>query len=107
MLNPYHSLILSTLLGVGSLTFAAAGASAETLSPPDFASADGNILAVAEIQLPQKALEPAVVWNRDTHGERCLYRDGTCRYFYEGYYYEIPWWGLPLAIGGGIGAVDY
>jgi len=105
MSNPYRSLILPILLGAGSL--AIADASAKTLSPADFASAEGNVLAVAEIQLPQKAFEPAVVWDRETHGDRCLYRIGACRYFYEGYYYETPWWGLPLAIGGGIGAVDY
>jgi hypothetical protein len=106
MLNPYRALILAALLGVGSLAFAAAGASAETLPPPDFASAEGNVLAVALIQLPQKNQEPAIVWNQKTHGERCLYRVDACRHFHDGYYYETPWWGLPLAIGG-IGAVDY
>lgn len=104
MSNPYRSLILSILLGVGSL--AIVGASAETLPPPDFASAEGNVLAVALIQLPQKNQEPVIVWDQKTHGERCLYRIGACRHFHDGYYYETPWWGLPLAIGG-IGAVDY
>jgi hypothetical protein len=107
MLNPYRTLILSILLGAGSLAFASTGASAETVPPPDFASSDGDVLAVALIQLPQKNLEPAIVWDRKTHGERCLYRIGACRHFHDGYYYETPWWGLPLAIGGGIGAVDY
>jgi hypothetical protein len=106
MSNPYRRLILSILLGVGALAIAGA-ASAETLPPPDFASAEGNVLAVAHIQLPQKTPELAIVWDRQEHGERCLYREGACRLFYEGYYYETPWWGLPLAIGGGIGAVDY
>jgi hypothetical protein len=107
MLNPYCTLILSTLLGVSSLMFAAAGASAETLSPADVASSEGNVLAVAIIEFPRKNREPAIVWDRKTDGERCLYRTGACRLFHDGYYYQTPWWGLPLAIGGGIGAVDY
>ena len=107
MSNRYCSLILPALLGVGSLALTGAGASAETLAPPEPASVEGNVLAVAEIQLPQKPLEPAVAWDRQKHGERCLYRVGACRLFHDGYYYETPWWGLPLAIGGGIGAVDY
>jgi hypothetical protein len=107
MSNRYCSLILPALLGVGSLALIGAGASAETLATPDFASAEGNVLAVAEIQPPQKNQKPAVVWDRKKHGERCLYREGACRLFHDGYYYETPWWGLPLAIGGGIGAVDY
>jgi hypothetical protein len=107
MLNPYCTLILSTVLGVSSSMFAASGTSAETLSPTDVASSDGNVLAVALIELPQKSQEPAIAWNQKTHGERCLYRSGACRLFHKGYYYETPWWGLPLAIGGGAGAVDY
>jgi hypothetical protein len=106
MFNPYCTFFFSTLLGVGSLVFVGTGASAETLPPSDFASAEGNVLAVALIQLPQKNLEQAIVWNQKTHGERCLYRMGACRLFHDGYYYETSWWGLPLAIGG-IGAVDY
>ena len=107
MSSRYCSLILPALLGVGSLAFTGAGALAETLPPPDFASAEGNVLAVALIQPAQKKQEPAIVWDQKKHGERCLYRIGACRHFHDGYYYETPWWGLPLAIGGGIGAVDY
>ncbi len=107
MSNRYCSLILTALLSAGALAVAGTGALAETLPPPDFASAEGNVLAVALIQLPQKTPKPAIAWDRQEHGERCLYREGACRLFYEGYYYETPWWGLPLAIGGGIGAVDY
>jgi hypothetical protein len=107
MLNPYCTRILSTLLGVGSLAIAGVGASAETLPPADFASAEGKVLAVALVQFPQKSLEPEIVWDQKKHGERCLYSIGACRLFHDGYYYETPWWGLPLAIGGGIGAVDY
>jgi hypothetical protein len=107
MPNRYCGLILPALLGVASLAFTGASASAETLPPPDVASSGGNVLAVALIQLPQKNQEPAIVWDRQIHGERCLYRAGACRHFHDGYYYETTWWGLPLAIGGAVGAVDY
>ena len=105
MLNQYGTFILSALLGACSL--ADAGALADTLSSPDIASADGNSLAVALLQLPRKSQEPVIVWDQKKHGERCLYREGACRHFHDVYYYETPWWGLPLAIGGAMGAVDY
>ncbi len=40
-------------------------------------------------------------WDRRRHGDRCLRRLGGCRHYYRGYYYETPWWTLPL-IGGSI-----
>jgi hypothetical protein len=105
MPNRYCSLFLSALLSVSSL--AIAGGSAGNLPPADIGSLEGNVLALAEIRLSQKERESAIAWDRKAHGERCLYRSGACRLFHDGYYYETPWWGLPLAIGGGIGAVDY
>ena len=52
MSNRYRSLILPALLSAGALAIAGADALAETLPPPDFASAEGNILAVALIRAP-------------------------------------------------------
>jgi hypothetical protein len=43
-------------------------------------------------------------WNRDRDGRRCSHRSDRCRHHYRGYYYETPWWTLPLIIGGGIAA---
>ena len=37
-------------------------------------------------------------------GRRCSQRFGNCRHFHRGYYYETPWWTLPLIVGGGIAA---
>lgn len=43
-------------------------------------------------------------WDRDRHGRRCSHRNDRCRHYHRGYYYETPWWTLPLIIGGGIAA---
>ena len=40
-------------------------------------------------------------WDRERDGDRCLHRDGRCRHFHNGYYYENPWWTFPLIIGNG------
>jgi hypothetical protein len=26
------------------------------------------------------------------HGNRCRYRLGNCRHYYQGFYYQNPWW---------------
>ena len=43
-------------------------------------------------------------WNRNRDGRRCSKRFGNCRHFHDGYYYETPWWTLPLIIGGSVAA---
>jgi hypothetical protein len=105
MLSKGRTAILVTALVISTLAFASAGASAATvLPPPDSALAGGNVLEVSVIEVVKKKGDPS--WNRMRHGERCLYRIGSCRHFYRGYYYETPWWGLPLATGGEVGAND-
>lgn len=36
------------------------------------------------------------------HGRRCSKWNNHCRHYYRGYYYETPWWTLPLIIGGAV-----
>ncbi len=31
-------------------------------------------------------------WDRHLHGNRCRVAYGNCNRFYNGYYYENPWW---------------
>lgn len=31
-------------------------------------------------------------WDRQLHGNRCRVAYGNCNRFYNGYYYENPWW---------------
>ena len=95
MIRKIYSLMVGTLLGVGALTAFGSGASAASLFAPAAAYADNpNIINVAK-------------WDRDRDGSRCLYQTGECRHFYHGYYYETPWWTLPLVVGGSVGAHRY
>lgn len=38
-------------------------------------------------------------WQSRRDGNRCRTRYGNCRHYYQGYYYETPWWTLPFIIG--------
>lgn len=38
-------------------------------------------------------------WQFGRDGNRCRTRYGNCRHYYKGYYYQTPWWTLPLIIG--------
>jgi len=105
MLDKYCTLILATALGVSTLTFWVAGASAATALPiaeEELAPANDGILQIA-----QNKIDHVIIWNRARHGERCVYRIGGCRHFHQGYYYETPWWTAPLIFGDGPGANTY
>ncbi len=41
-------------------------------------------------------------WSEQRDGTRCRSRYGDCRHYHNGYYYETPWWTLPLIIGGAL-----
>lgn len=92
MAKKIYPLIVGALLGFGAMAAFGPGASA---APPIVlagTNADNpNIINIAK-------------WDRERHGSRCQYRRGDCRHFYRGYYYETPWWTLPLVIGGTIGS---
>jgi len=45
-------------------------------------------------------------WQSGRDGNRCLTRMGSCQHFHQGYYYENPWWILPLVVGGAIAATS-
>ena len=95
MIRKIFPLIVSGLLGAGALTAFGSAVSATPLIVPVGAYADNpNIVNVAK-------------WDRERDGSRCLYRTGECRHFYHGYYYETPWWTLPMVVGGNIGANRY
>lgn len=99
--------MLGTAFSICALAFGVARAPAATvLPPPDSAWAGETILEVSVIEMKKKQ-DPTTIWNRVHDGDRCLYRVGSCRHFYRGYYYETPWWGLPLANAGVIGASDF
>jgi hypothetical protein len=94
------------ILGFSLFAVGSVGAPAATVvPPPENALAGGTALEVSVIEMKKKQ-DPATIWNRVHDGDRCIYRIGSCRHFYRGYYYETPWWGLPLANGGEVAASD-
>jgi len=40
-------------------------------------------------------------WDYHRDGRRCHYRSDYCSHYYHGYWYQTPWWTLPL-IGGAV-----
>jgi hypothetical protein len=46
-------------------------------------------------------------WEERRDGRRCSRREGHCRHFHDGFYYETPWWTLPLIVGGSLAANNY
>ncbi len=42
------------------------------------------------------------MWQPQRDGYRCRTQYGNCRHYYQGYYYQNPWWTLPLIVGGAI-----
>ena len=94
--------MLGAALGFGAMALTGGGASAGTLQPlaqPNVAN-DGIIL-VAQGDRRERM---RTSWDRRRDGRRCSERLGNCRHFHDGYYYETPWWTLPLIVGGGIAA---
>jgi hypothetical protein len=46
-------------------------------------------------------------WNRNRDGDRCSRRSDNCRHFHNGFYYQTPWWTLPLIVGGNLAANNF
>jgi hypothetical protein len=86
------------MLGFGANSFSAAHASASAM--PLFPSAGSQVNTVSDgvIQVAQGKMRSN--WEERRDGRRCSRREGNCRHFHDGFYYETPWWTLPLIIGG-------
>jgi hypothetical protein len=98
MLARYKTLILGALLGAGTMAFS--GASLAGTVPFALLTSDTNAGDVGVIQVVERDRGHRE-WNRKRHGNRCREAFGNCRHFHGGYYYETPWWTLPLIIDGG------
>ena len=95
------------MLGVGTLAFSTASASAAAmlpLSPVGYGEA--NAASDSIVQVDSKKYNNNRKWNK-RYGKRCDYYNDNCRHRYRGHYYETPWWTLPVIIGGGIAANNY
>ena len=103
MLPQISLLAAGALLGFSAMTFPSGPASAAGMPLSTPAATQSNVvdgvIQVAE-RRGDRRLRDRWDWRRD--GRRCSKRFGNCRHFHRGYYYETPWWTLPLIVGGGI-----
>jgi len=101
MTSKFRLLALGAMLGFGAVSLSGAGASAGAL--PLFPTSPGQVNTVSDgvIQVNHKKdHRMRSSWDARRDGRRCSRRLGNCRHFHDGYYYETPWWTLPLIIGG-------
>lgn len=106
MMKNMSLVILGAALGFGAMALTGGGASAAALQPfQPLAAQQQNAANDGMVQLAASAKERMRDrWDRKRDGQRCSKRFGNCRHFHNGYYYETPWWTLPLIIGGSIAA---
>jgi hypothetical protein len=95
-----HSLIALAALGAGLIGFSASEGSAMTITPqkPAVAAAatfDPSLLT--EVRHNRRHHR----WDRYRHGNRWHRRTHRYRHYHRGYWYENPWWILPM-VGAGI-----
>lgn len=100
-----HSLIALMAMGAGLLALPAAGAQAMPVQQPA-AQADGNPLFTTA---RARYGDHVMMYDRHQHGDRCGSWSRHCSHYYHGYYYQYPWWTVPMVGAGialGAGAYD-
>jgi hypothetical protein len=96
--------MLGAALGFGTMALTGGGAAAGALQPLAQQNvADDGIILVSQGDRDRRL---RTSWDRRRDGRRCSERFDNCRHFYRGYYYETPWWTLPLIVGGSVAAYD-
>lgn len=89
-------LTLASVFGIGLLAVAGGSASAMTIpavqqAVPATATDSAGLLIEAHATGNGQA-RPDRRWDLRRDGQRCTYRRGNCRHYYQGYYYISPWW---------------
>src|SRR3989337_2116268 len=106
MLNKFGLLAAGAALGFGTMIFFGGSASAAAMLP--FSPVIyGQNASDGIVQISHQDRRFQSKWNRERHGNRCSRRNDRCRHFHDGFYYETPWWTLPLIIGGSLAADNY
>jgi BA14K-like protein len=100
MNNIFGALALSAMLGLGFASVQTQPASAAGPTALQSSVSEG-VVQLAQFQSNRRD-RVRQNWRRDRDGRRCSSRSDRCRHYRNGYYYETPWWTLPLIIGGGI-----
>jgi hypothetical protein len=87
-----HSLIALAAMGAGLIGFPASEASAFTAQKPLL---ETNAASTLLVDVNHKH------WRKNHHGNRWHRRSHRYRHYHGGYWYENPWWVLPM-VGAGI-----
>ena len=101
--------ILGAAFGFSTMALTGGGASAAALQPfQPLAGSQQNVNdGMVQLAASKKERRMRSNWESRRDGRRCSKRSGNCRHFHNGYYYETPWWTLPLIIGGAIAADNF
>jgi BA14K-like protein len=101
MFNRLNQIALVAVLGFA--TFAPGIGVSSALSFPVMPPANAVDIQVSEVipvqHMHDRRMNRRMDWQARRDGRRCRSRFGDCRHFHRGYYYETPWWTLPLIIG--------
>jgi hypothetical protein len=90
--------MVGTMLGLGTLAFSGASASAAAMLPlSSVASGEANTVNDGVIQVNHKN-GYKMKWHKKHFGDRCFYRYDGCRHFYR-YRYHTPYLTFPLFFG--------
>ncbi|MBL8791518.1 MAG: BA14K family protein [Rhizobiales bacterium] len=90
--------IFAALVGAAAFLYPVAGAQAAPVTPLPLAEAGSPYLDLASHEGRRHMRSD---WQRHRDGRRCSHRNNHCRHYRGGYWYETPWWTLPL-VGGAI-----
>ena len=94
-----NKIALALALGLG--TMASTSLSAGAMPMTAGVNSSDNIVE-AQYMPPNNRMHRPGSWSMQNHGRRCMTRTQNCRHYYRGYYYQTPWWALPLIIGGAV-----
>ena len=106
MLNKYSALLLGAMLGLGTMAFTGANASAAAMLPlSPIASGEANAANDGIVQVDHKKN-----WQKK-HFNKCFYKNGDCynkhRKKHRRNHFDRSYFYLPLVIGGGYGGYNY
>jgi BA14K-like protein len=107
MLNRYSTLILGAMLGLGTVAFSSAGASAAAMLPlAPVASGQANGLNDGIVQVNHKKNWQKKNWQNNNFNNNCFYKHGGCYNRHRHNRFDRSDLFLPLIIGG-FGAYNY
>ena len=107
MLNKYSTLILGAMLGIGTLAFSGAGASAMLpLAPVSSGEANGPNDGIMQVKHNNNGPSYGMNWNKRRFNNRCSYNYGGCRHYRRNNHFNSSYLYLPLIIGG-LGSYNY